>query len=301
MKVVKVQFHKADKEYFFLPEFTEGSDHQLAVGDAVVVETILGQDMGLITGEADFSPIEDNETTDENKSGNIILQKSVTDIKSMLRLANREDLKNWARQKVAAVKYLKTYRQLSVKHNLDKMKLIDVCESFDGSRLTFYFTADARVDFRELVKDLVQAFHKKIRLQQIGVRDAAKISGGLGSCGLALCCQSWLKTLGNVTPDYIRDQELLHRGADRLTGPCGRLKCCLRFEEENYKYHLSHLPQIGDVIKTKAGKGEVVSVHALKHTLDLEIDGNIVEYPYLENKQCLEHPADCSGCDQCQK
>ncbi len=293
MKVVKVQFHKIDKEYYFLPEFTEKPEDNIEVGDIVIVQTILGQDLGLITDWADFQATENKE---EVKDANIIQQDNIADVKPMLRKATKDDLSVVKKIRAKYPKYIKECRKLITKHKLENMKLVDVNESFDIKRLTFYFIANSRIDFRELVKDLVKTFRRKIRLQQIGVRDAAKLSGDIGPCGLPLCCRSWLEVIGNVSPDYIKDQELTHRGADRLTGPCGRLKCCLRFEEENYKYHLDKLPQVDEIIKTKAGKGRVVAVHALRHIVDLDIDGARVAYPYLEGKLC-----DCSDDNTCEE
>lgn len=266
MQTVKIKFHPADKEYFFLSEFTEKSSGQIKVNDRVIVATALGIDIGTITGLAD----------------NI----ETADIKPMLRQATDADLASAKTILEKSPKYSQKFKELCLKHNLKEIKPIDVIESFDGERLTFYFTSDTRVDFRELVKDLVKIYHKKIRLQQIGVRDAAKFSGGVGSCGLCLCCGSWLSTLGKVSPDFIKDQDLMHRGADRLSGPCGRLKCCLRFEEEAYKYSLDNLPKVGEIIKTKVGEGRVIAVHALRQTVNLQIDGTVVEYPYLEASQC---------------
>ncbi len=213
-------------------------------------------------------------------------QRSISDIKPMLRRANEEDLEKTKEQHKNFCKYLSDCKKLVKKHGLEEMKLIEVNESFDQSRLTFYFISDTRVDFRDLVKDLVKIHRKKIRLQQIGVRDAAKSSGDFGPCGLPLCCRSWLDRIGNVSPEFIKDQDLGHRGVDRLTGPCGRLKCCLRFEEEAYKYNLDRMPKVGDKIKTAAGEGRVKSVKPLQHTVELEIDGAVVEYPYLEGRLC---------------
>jgi cell fate regulator YaaT (PSP1 superfamily) len=286
MRVVKVQFYKTDKEYFFLPEFSAKPNDDIQVGDRVIVETVLGQDLGIITAWADFQPAVTAEAKEALDKNAIIQQQKISDIKPMLRQASEEDLKKVEDLKVNYPKYLKKCHELCEQHNLKEMKLIDVGESFDNGRLTFYFISDSRVDFRELVKDLVKTFRKKIRLQQIGVRDAARIKGDYGSCGLPLCCRSWLAIIGSVSPDYIKDQELSHRGVDRLTGICGRLKCCLRYEEEAYRYNLDKLPKVGEIIKTKAGKGTVVGVHAMKHTVRLDIDGAIVEYPYLEGNLC---------------
>lgn len=286
MKVVKVQFHKLDKEYFFLPEFSESSDTAIAVGDSVVVETSLGQDVGLITGWDDWQePAELDK--EENKNGvHEIVQNKIADIKPMLRPLSEDDLEKLRKQKKAGVERFKECKALIDKYDLKSMKLIDMAESFDDKRMTFYFVADSRVDFRDLVKELVKNYHKKIRLQQVGVRDAVKISGDIGPCGIPLCCRSWLNTIGSVSPDNIKNQELSHRGADRLTGPCGRLKCCLRFEEEVYKYQRNHMPKEGDIIKTSVGPAKVVAVHPIKETVDLKIEDSIVEYPYKEGRLC---------------
>lgn len=279
MQVVKVQFHTADREYFFLPEFSADKNTDIKIGDQVIVETVLGQDLGVITAWADWQPPEAPTETAE----------TITEVKPMLRHVTGDDLEQFKKQKKQYSTYLKKCHELCDRHGLVAMKLIDVAESFDANRLTFYFISDNRVDFRELVKDLAKTFRKKIRLQQIGVRDAAKMEGDCGPCGLPLCCRHWLRDIGNVSPDFIKDQELSHRGVDRMTGPCGRLKCCLRFEEEAYKYNLDKLPKIGDVIKTKVGRGTVVSVHPLKQLVDLEIDGALVVYPYAEPSKCEGH------------
>lgn len=286
MKVVKIKFHELDKEYFFLPEFTDDRGAEVKVGDLVVVKTSLGEDIGAISDWAEFEPSNSEDKEEKGKNNGNLEQNSISDIKPMLRRANDDDLKKTEEQHKNFCKYLSDCKKLAKKHGLDQMKLIEVNESFDESRLTFYFISDTRVDFRDLVKDLVKAHRKKIRLQQVGVRDAVKTSGDFGPCGLPLCCRSWLDRIGNVSPEFIKDQDLGHRGVDRLTGPCGRLKCCLRFEEEAYRYNLDKMPKVGDKIKTAAGEGKVRSVKPLQHTVELEIDGVIVEYPYLEGKLC---------------
>ena len=288
MQVVKVQFHPADREYFFQPIFSENGHQDIKIGNQVIVETDLGQDLGVIKDIVDHQPKEQTKATDENQVAEVGLE-----IKPMLRPAGRSDLNKLKSQERKYPAYIKKCQSLCKKYELD-MKLVSVAESLDGVRLTFYFISDTRVDFRALVKDLVKIFHKKIRLQQIGVRDEAKISGDYGSCGLPLCCRNWLKTLGSVNAEYIKDQELLHRGNERLSGICGRLKCCLRYEEETYKYSLEKLPKVGEQIKTKAGTGEVITVHPLKQTVDLKINETIVEYPYLEGNLC-QYPVDCDG------
>jgi len=271
MKIAKVQFHIADREYYFLPEFSQVSDFKasdLKTGEKVLVETELGLDLGTVIA------IREMETKD-----------LPADLKTMLRPATADDEVAMVKKSSQYSTYLKQIEATAKQYNL-KLKVADVAESFDSQRLTFYFTADNRVDFRDLVKDLGKVFHKKIRLQQIGVRDEAKIDGDYGPCGLPLCCKNWLKALGSVNAEYIKDQDLMHRGNERLSGACGRLKCCLRYEEEAYKYGLDKLPKVGDQIKTGAGMGRVTEVHPLKQTVQLDIDGARVEYPYLQGRIC---------------
>jgi len=151
------------------------------------------------------------------------------------------------------------------------MKLIDCYCSFDSNRLTFSFIADGRVDFRNLVKELTKQFKKTIRLQQLGVRDEAKLTGDIGSCGRGLCCQGHLKELGNVSTEYAKDQMIAHRGSDRLSGQCGRLKCCLAYEEDFYKEELKDYPKIGEKVKTKSGTGYVIGINILSKTFDVRV------------------------------
>lgn len=287
MKVVRVQFHKLDKEYFFLPKFSKDPEATVEVGDKVVVDTSLGQDVGVVTAWDNWQEeaSQDQKSEDLNAS-NEIIQSKISDIKPMLRPLSEKDLDKLRIQKKEGVKHFNECKKLINQLGLKAMKLVDMAESYDDKRITFYFVADSRVDFRELVKELVKLYHKKIRLQQVGVRDATKVTGDIGPCGIPLCCRSWLNTIGSVSPDSIKNQELSHRGADRLTGPCGRLKCCLRFEEETYKYQRDHMPKEGDVIKTNVGPAKVIAVHPMKQTVDLKIDDSIVEYPYTEGKVC---------------
>jgi cell fate regulator YaaT (PSP1 superfamily) len=161
------------------------------------------------------------------------------------------------------------------------MKVVDAHFSFDGGRLIFPFIADGRVDFRQLVKDLTHHFQKSIRLQQIGIRDEAKITGDFGSCGRQLCCKTHLKSLVSITSELAEVQQIAHRGSERLSGQCGRLRCCLAYEGKNYEELASNLPAIGSTIKTPQGKGEVIGWHTLKQTVDVALNGdrnNVIEF-----------------------
>ncbi len=279
MRLAKIQFHKLEKEYFFLPEFSEDQRYEVKVNDQIITDSALGRDLGVVTELLDCNDTE----VEKIKTAQI---KSVGDLKALTRPARKNDLEKSQENRANYPQYLKIAQELCQKHKLKEMKLIDVSESLDNSHLTIYFISNIRVDFRDLVKDLAGTFHEKIRLQQIGVRDAARIGGDVGSCGLPLCCKAWLSRIGKVNPDCIKNQDLMHRGVDRLTGVCGRLKCCLRFEEENYKFAEGQAPKIGDTIKTKMGSGKVIEVFLDKQSVVLEINGETVEYPYSEELKC---------------
>lgn len=265
MKVIEVQFNPWDKVYHFDPK---ESDYQ--AGDLVVVKTELGLEVGKVLGQKEMT------------------QKELavfSELKPILRRANSEDLEKLKEKEGHKKEAIESCKRLIKKHNLP-MKLIDVHFSFDGGRVTFAFIAEGRVDFRELVKDLTRKFQKSIRLQQLGVRDAAKFEGDVGGCGRNLCCQRFLKELGNITSNLAEDQQVAHRGPERLSGMCGRLMCCLDYEESTYKKLIANLPAIGSQIKTPRGRGRVVGWHTLKQTVDIVLEGEektVVEIPVKTN------------------
>jgi len=168
------------------------------------------------------------------------------------------------------------------------MKLIDALFSFDGSKIIFAFTAPHRIDFRDLVKNLVQEFHKSVRMHQVGARQETGLIGDIGPCGRTLCCLSFLKNLGRVSAEMMFNQQLSQRGPERMSGVCGRLKCCLAFENEKYRKLKENFPEIGKEVKTKTGKGKVIDWHILKQTVIVEIkegkDKIRVEIPLEEIK-----------------
>ena len=165
------------------------------------------------------------------------------------------------------------------------MKAIDCHFSFDGGKITFAFSADKRIDFRDLVKDLTRTFQKSVRLHQIGIRDEAKRLGEFGPCGRELCCKKFLGNLGNVTTDLARIQQITHRGSDRISGVCGRLMCCLAFEAKFYNEESKDLPVIDSIVKTKHGEGRVISCNVLKKTVNVQIDDKtVMEIPAKEIK-----------------
>ena len=215
--------------------------------------------------------------------GKVLFIKEIDDkkidkkIKPIVRKASLSDIEKVLEKEKHSVNDLATCNKVVEKHNLP-IKVVAIHYSFDGGRITFCFTASGRVDFRDLVKDLTHKFQKSIRLRQIGVRDEAKFCGDIGPCGEVLCCKSFLDKLGQVNSDFAETQQIFHRGANRLSGMCGRLKCCLRYEQENYEELSKNMPVIGSIIKTSEGRGRVISQHILKQTVDvrLEKDKSIV-------------------------
>ena len=270
MKIAKIQFVPWDKVYHFSADKTV-----LKVGDYVIVETKLGREIGRVVGleDSEKRPVdENNEPTRE-----------------VLGLATKEDLELVLSQNKEKNLAFSSGVNLIRKHQLP-IKLVDVHCSFDGTRLTFAFISDGRVDFRELLKDLNREFKKSIRLQQIGIRDEIKMTGDIGCCGRDLCCQKFYKTLGNVTSDLAAVQQVAHRGSDRLSGVCGRLKCCLTFEEKLYNELANNLPLIGERIKTPHGYGQVINWHVLRQTVDVVIEDKdtIMEIPIEKQGSVLK-------------
>jgi len=244
MKIIQVQFSDWDKVYDFNPE-----DIKFNKGDKVIVKSDTGMELGTIVN---FREVLD----DDLKNYDSVLRKAnVHDLEKML-------VKN---EKDEALIYA---RQMKDKYNLS-MKFIDVHFSFDGSKITFAFIADGRVDFRELVKDLTRHFGKSIRLQQIGIRDEAKIMGDCGHCGRPLCCQGHLSNLSSISSDMAELQECSHRGSDRISGICGRLMCCLAYEQHGYEQLSSEMPKIGTKVNVDGRKGVIVGHHLIKRSVDV--------------------------------
>ncbi|OGF21770.1 hypothetical protein A2Y83_05280 [Candidatus Falkowbacteria bacterium RBG_13_39_14] len=189
----------------------------------------------------------------------------------ILRKASSSDLDKLNKINEKKLEYLKYCRECAKNLNLD-MKLVDCHISFDEKKIVFAFTAEGRIDFRELVKMLNWSFRKSIRMHQIGIRDEAKISGHLGMCGRSLCCKRFLKEIASVNSEAADAQQINHRGAERISGICGRLMCCLNYEKEGYKELAKRLPPLGARVKFDGKELKVVGWHVLKQTVDLEID-----------------------------
>lgn len=268
MKVAKVKLHFWDETQDF-----ETGRFDVQVGDQVVVRTEGGQEVGEVVKLVEVKSAADQKSPPGN---------------SVIRKVNTEDQTKIKQNEIQKEEALLKCHQLIKKFDLP-MNLVDCESSFDGGRMIFTFTAESRVDFRILVRELSHSFQRSIRLQQIGIRDETKRKGDVGACGRELCCRTHLEKLGNVTSDLARNQQVAHRGSERISGACGRLMCCLAYEEEIYKECSKNLPALGSVIETKQGKGEVVAWNILKQTVDVKIDkGNYVEVPVKENSKCLK-------------
>lgn len=249
-KVIGVRFRQAGKIYFFSP----GSLH-IEKGDKVIVETARGLEFGSVVS----APKEVSEKD--------IMQP----LKSVLRVATEEDKRNEEKNREKEQEAFRVCQEKIRKHELD-MKLISAEYTFDNSKVLFYFTADGRIDFRELVKDLAGVFRTRIELRQIGVRDETKIKGGIGICGRALCCHTYLSEFAPVSIKMAKEQNL-SLNPTKISGVCGRLMCCLTNEEETYEELNSRLPDIGDMVTTVEGlKGEVQSVSVLRQLVKVVVN-----------------------------
>ncbi len=250
VEVVGVRFRTNGKIYFFAPNGIE-----LEVGDAVIVETARGVEYGKVVLEKR-----------EIEEGNI-----TSSLKPVIRKATQEDDKKNEDNKNKCKDAFNICLEKIAKHGLE-MKLIDVEYTFDNNKVLFYFTADGRIDFRELVKDLASVFKTRIELRQIGVRDETKILGGIGICGRELCCHKHLSDFVPVSIKMAKEQNL-SLNPTKISGVCGRLMCCLKNEQETYEYLNEKLPNVGDFVKTNDGfKGEVQSVSVLRQKVKVVVE-----------------------------
>ena len=252
VKVIGVRFRTAGKIYFFDP-----LKFEVKRGDHVIVETARGIEYGTVVG--DPKEIEDD--------------KVIQPLKPVLRVATARDTEQENANKVKEKEAFKICLEKIKKHKLE-MKLIDAEYTFDNNKVLFYFTADGRIDFRELVKDLASVFKTRIELRQIGVRDETKIMGGIGICGRTLCCHAHLSEFVPVSIKMAKEQNL-SLNPTKISGMCGRLMCCLKHEEETYEYLNRKLPNVGDYVTTDDGlKGEVHSVNVLRQLVKVLIENN---------------------------
>ncbi len=264
-RVIGVRFRYAGKVYYFDPV-----DIELEQGERVIVETARGVECGEVV----------NGVKDVDES------EVIAPLKKVMRKATPEDLQQVEDNKKKAEEAYRICLEKIEKHNLD-MKLIDVEYTFDNNKILFYFTADGRVDFRELVKDLAAVFRTRIELRQIGVRDEAKMMGGLGVCGRSLCCSSHLTEFHPVSIKMAKEQSL-SLNPTKISGTCGRLMCCLKYEQEAYEDLLKRIPKTGALVQTPNGTGTVMFVSLLEEKVKVKLDNenepDLKEYRALEVK-----------------
>ena len=259
--VVGVRFKDVGKVYYFEP-----NEESFAMGDLVIVETVRGVECGEVALEP--KEVSENEI--------------VKPLKKILRKATDADRKRMEENRKKEAEALKVCEQKIEKHGLD-MKLVDVDYTLDGSKILFYFTADGRVDFRELVKDLAGVFRTRIELRQIGVRDEAKMLGGLGMCGRPFCCNSFMGDFQPVSIKMAKEQGLSLNPV-KISGTCGRLMCCLKYEQEAYEHLLRVTPKAGAIVQTRDGKGVVSDVNLLTGMLKVTLDRNPDAAPISVNR-----------------
>ena len=247
--IIGVRFRKAGKIYYFSP-----ANYTIKKGDNVIVETARGVEYGAVV----LGPKELKE------------EEIVQPLKPVIRIATAEDDEIEAKNKEKEKEAYKICLEKIAKHKLG-MKLVDTEYTFDNNKIMFYFTADGRIDFRELVKDLAAVFKTRIELRQIGVRDETKILGGIGICGRPLCCHSYLSEFAPVSIKMAKEQNL-SLNPTKISGVCGRLMCCLKNEEEAYEELNSKLPNIGDTVETSDGlRGEVQNISVLKQLVKVVV------------------------------
>ena len=263
IKVVGIRFQRAGKIYYFDP-----LDYELETAMHVIVETARGVEMGTVL-------IPQKEIEDD---------KVVQPLKPVIRVATDEDEKVMERNKEREAEAFVICKEKIAKHGLE-MKLVAAEYTFDSNKLLFYFTADGRIDFRELVKDLASVFRTRIELRQIGVRDETKMLGGIGICGRELCCKSYLTDFIPVSIKMAKEQNL-SLNPTKISGVCGRLMCCLKNEQETYEYLNSRLPAVGDTVTTPTGLHGVVSgINVLRQIVKVVVDNG-------EEKELQEYSVD---------
>ncbi|MFA6309012.1 MAG: stage 0 sporulation family protein [Clostridia bacterium] len=249
VSVVGVRFKKGGKIYYFDP-----GEFEIEMNSHVIVETARGIEYGLVV-------IPKREIEDE---------EIVSPLKSVIRIATEEDAKHAEENEKKEKEALETCLKKIKEHDLN-MKLVDVEYTFDNNKVLFYFTAEGRIDFRELVKDLAAIFKTRIELRQIGVRDESRMMGGIGVCGRILCCTSFLSEFDPVSIKMAKEQGL-SLNPTKISGACGRLMCCLKYEEAAYEEILDRIPKTGAIVDTPEGHGVVVGMNLLKEMVRVRLD-----------------------------
>lgn len=249
VEIIAVSFRNSPKSYYFSP-----GEEQFRTGDRVIVETARGQECGKVCQG-------NRKVSEEEITGSL---------KPVLRRATQKDLEKVEQNRKKEEEAFQIAKQKIAQHKL-KMKLVEVEYAFDGSKILFFFTADGRVDFRDLVKDLAGVFHTRIELRQIGVRDESKMLGGIGICGQPFCCSRFLKDFQPVSIKMAKAQGLSLNPA-KISGSCGRLMCCLAYEQPAYEYLNSITPGVGSIVNTPDGTGVVTEVNVISGVLRVRPD-----------------------------
>ncbi len=274
IKIVGVRFKNAGKIYYFDP-----LDLEIEKNIDVVVETARGLEYGTVV----VAPKEIDES------------ELISPLKPIIRIATEEDKEIYKENKQKSKETFELCQQKIKEHDLN-MFLIDCEYTFDRNKLIFYFTAEGRIDFRELVKDLAAIFKTRIELRQIGVRDEAKSIGGLGPCGRKLCCSSWLGDFQPVSIKMAKDQSL-SLNPTKISGICGRLFCCLKYEHDVYAEAIEALPVVGALVKTDDGKGRVREINPLLEQIKVEFSDNTIKVYQKDEVKILKEPKKCCGCN----
>lgn len=268
IKIVGIRFKNAGKVYYFGP-----NELDIKKGDYLIVETARGIEFGeCVIGVKEI---------DE--------EEIIAPLKSVLRIADDKDIVKHKENKDKEEEALKICLKKIEEHKLN-MKLIDVEYTFDNNKVIFYFTADGRVDFRDLVKDLATVFKTRIELRQIGVRDEAKMIGGLGPCGRSMCCSTFLGDFASVSIKMAKEQNL-SLNPTKISGICGRLMCCLNYEQSTYEDIRKRLPKVGSIVKTEEGTGEVIYNNIVKELVKVRFkrgDEEIIEQFKIENIELIK-------------
>jgi cell fate regulator YaaT (PSP1 superfamily) len=268
--VVGIRFRPAGRIYYFDPQGQTFTNGQYAI-----VETARGVEAGRV----------------------VIASKKVTEsdlsdpLKPVLRLATEDELRMMLSFKSKEKEALTRCHERILQHKLP-MKLVEAEYNFDGSRLTFYFTADERVDFRALVRDLAATFRTRIELRQIGARDQAKLQGGVGPCGKTLCCSSWITDFGIVSIKMAKEQGL-PLNPTKISGVCGRLMCCLSYENENYIQAKQQIPPIGTMLETPSGTGKVVAINVPQNSVEVLLESGVTIHVPVKTQEQQSNGSSC--------
>ena len=275
IEIVGVNFREAGKIYFFSP-----GELKLTVGAKVIVETSRGVELGTV-----------------KVANKMVLQSEiVSPLKPITREATMADLEHYEKNRAAEADAIAICQKKVEAHNLG-MKLVGAEYTFDNSKLIFYFTCESRVDFRELVRDLASTFRTRIELRQIGIRDEAKMLGGIGVCGRKLCCSGFLSDFVQVSIKMAKEQNF-SLNSSKVSGACGRLMCCLRYEHETYEDAIKHTPPVGSVVKTADGEGVVVEIKPLAKEIKVRLNDKEKDAPKLykcQDVKVLSRPNKQSG------